>query len=88
MRKRAGRLTVLTDIFSPCGRRLGNMPDITIFLSRQKSAFVKTARTENGLFLSGFVEDDAEIPGVFQGGRNGISAKRTVFGVRCRFSYA
>ncbi len=51
MHKRAGRLTVLTDIFSPCGRRLGNMPDITIFLSRQKSAFVKTARTENGLFL-------------------------------------
>ena len=51
MHKRAGRLTVLTDILSPCGRRLGNMPDITIFLSRQKSAFVKTARTENGLFL-------------------------------------
>ena len=70
------------------GRRLGNMPDITIFLSRQKSAFVKTARTENGLFLSRFVEDDAGIPGVFQGGRNGISAKRTVFGVRRRFSYA
>ena len=70
------------------GRRLGNMPDITIFLSRQKSAFVKTARTENGLFLLRFVEDDAGIPGVFQGGRNGISAKRTVFGVRVRLSYA
>ena len=35
-----------------------------------------------------FVEDDAGIPGVFQGGRNGISAKRAVFGVRRRFSYA
>ncbi len=64
------------------------MPDITLFLSRQKSAFVKTARTENGLFLLRFVEDDAGIPGVFQGGRNGISAKRAVFGVRRRFSYA
>ena len=53
------------------------MPDITIFLSRQKSAFVKTARTENGLFLLRFVEDDTGIPGVFQGGRNGISAKKS-----------
>ncbi len=88
MHKRVEHLTVLTDIFSPCGRRLGNMPDITIFLSRQKSAFVKTARTENGLFLSRFVEDDAGIPGVFQGGRNRISAKRTAFGVRVQFSYA
>ena len=66
------------------------MPDITftVFLVPTKICSVKTARTENGLFLSRFVEDDVGIPGVFQGGRNGISAKRTGFGVRCRFSYA
>ena len=37
-----------------CGRRLGNMPDITftVFLVLTKICSVKTARTENGLFLS------------------------------------
>ena len=66
------------------------MPDITftVFLVPTKICSVKTVRTENGLFLSRFVEDDAGIPGVFQGGRNEILAKRTVFGVRRRLSYA
>ncbi len=71
--------------FSPCSR--------SRFFRQTKPYLALCIRepnpdAENGLFLSRFVEDDAGIPGVFQGGRNGISAKRTVFGVRVRFSYA
>mgnify|MGYP004457992951 CR=1 FL=1 len=50
MHKRAERLTVLTDIFSPCGRRLGNMPDITLFLSRQKSVPLKLRAPKTDCF--------------------------------------
>ena len=50
MHKRAERLTVLTDIFSPCGRRLGNMPDITLFLSRQKSVPLKLRAPKTDYF--------------------------------------
>ena len=88
MHKRVELLTVLTDIFPPCGRRLGTIPDITLFLSRKNSVPLKLRKPKTDCFCSGFVEDDAGIPGVFQGGRNEISAKRTVFGVRRRFSYA
>ena len=92
MHKRAKPLTVLTDIFSPDtaadGLEICPILPSPSFLSRQKSAFVKTARTENGLFLLRFVEDDAGIPGVFQGGRNGISAKEPFSASGVRLSYA
>ena len=92
MHKRAEHLTVLTDIFSPDtaadGLEICPILPSPSFLSRQKSVPLKLHAPKTDYFCPRFVEDDAGIPGVFQGGRNTISAKRTVFGVRVQFSYA
>ena len=92
MHKKTELLTVLTDIFSPDtaadGLEICPILPSPSFLSRQKSVPLKLRAPKTDYFCPRFVEDDAGIPGVFQGGRNGISAKRTAFGVRVRFSYA
>ena len=92
MHKRAERLTVLTDIFSPDtaadGLEICPILPSPSFLSRQKSVPLKLRAPKTDYFCPRFVENDAGIPGVFQGGRNRISAKRTAFGVRRRLSYA
>ena len=91
MHKRTEPLTVLTDIFSPDtaadGSEIFPILPSPSFLSRQKSVPLKLHAQKTDYFCPRFVEDDAGIPGVFQGGRNTISAKRTVFGVRVQFSY-
>ena len=79
MHKKTERLTVLTDIFSPDtaadGLEICPILPSPSFLSRQKSVPLKLRAPKTDYFCPRFVEDDAGIPGVFQGGRNKISAK-------------
>ena len=90
MHKKTERLTVLTDVFLPGTAADGSeiCPILPFSCPDKNLLLLKLRAPKTDYFCSRFVEDDAGIPDVFQGGRNKISAKRTVFGVRCLFSYA